>query len=94
MNNYVNDFYVACELVDDDLDLLAQIIILIRDKSDKTRPNIIEKNCDECKFDLLYKYTSKICDMNYKEFLHIKNKAKNKLKLKAQQDNTLFDLDA
>lgn len=91
MNDYVNDFYTACELVDDDLELLAQIMVLVRDKRDKTRPNIIEHYCDECKFDLLHKYTSKICDMPYRDFTHVKNKAKNKLLEKKQEQINLFD---
>lgn len=92
MNDYVNDFYIACELVDDDLDLLAEIIIMLREKSDKTRPNVIETYCNDCKFDLLHKYTSRICDMNYKEFIQIRNKAKNNLIKKQQIQLTLFDL--
>ena len=92
MNQAVEDFYIACELVDDDLELLAQIIILIRDNTDKTRPNIIETYCDECKFYLLHKYTLKICDMPYKDFIHLRNKAKNKLLEKKQEQFNLFDL--
>jgi len=79
MNDEVNDFYTACDLVDDDLELLAQIMVSVRDKDDKTRPNIIINYCDECKFHLLHKYTSKICDMSYNDFISIKNKSKNKL---------------
>lgn len=92
MNDHVNDFYTSYELADEDLDLLAQIIILIRDSNDKTRPNIIETNCEECNFHLIHKYTSKICDMRYKDFIQIKNKAKNKLAKKLQNQNNLFDL--
>lgn len=92
MQDNVNDFYTACELVDDDLELLAQIIILIRAKDDKTRPNIIEKYCDECKFHLLHKYTLKICEMPINDFKLIKNKAKNKLIEKNQEQINLFDV--
>ena len=91
MNDYVTDFYIASELVNDDLDLLSQIVILMREHEDKTRPNVIKTYCTYGKYDLLYKYTSKICDMPYDDFKKVKAKAEQRILQKFQKELNLFD---
>lgn len=90
MNEYVEDFYSAFELMDEDLELLAQACILVKQKGDTTRPNIINSSVDECKFKKVHRYTVILCDMPYKQLTELRALARRKL-AKKKETISLFD---
>ena len=90
MQQSVTDYYDAAELFNDDLEVMAYALILIRNKQDKTRPNIIKKNVNDACFEFLHKYTRKLCDMKQMDFAVVKMKAEHKIAQQRFKEQSLF----
>lgn len=81
MNKYVNAFYEASEIFEDDLDVLALAFVQVREKKDKRRPKNIKELTQDCNFRLLHSYAKRICEMNHKELELLKEKINTKNEL-------------